>query len=81
MGEEKMINQFTFTVLVALAWLSEFLFGSLILYWFITQGLSNENSVDADDEIPLESPDSVVTSLGAWVGFFVVLIALIVLAS
>ena len=29
MGEEKMINQFTFTVLVALAWLSEFLFGTL----------------------------------------------------
>lgn len=77
-----MIGQTTFYVLLALAWLSEFAFGSVIIYWFVTQGLSdNDHALTGTDDIPLESAQSVRVSLGAWAGFFVVLGVLIIAAS
>lgn len=76
-----MIGQFSFSVLLGLAWLSEFAFGSVIVYWFVTQGLSDDEHTVTGTDIPLESRSSVLRSLSAWVVFFIVLTGLIFLAS
>ncbi|GAD51840.1 hypothetical protein MBEHAL_0600 [Halarchaeum acidiphilum MH1-52-1] len=77
-----MISVTAFNVLVVLAWLAKFSFGAVIIYWFVTQGLSDpESATVASPHAQAESSRSVRISLAAWVAFFIVIVAMIVPAS
>lgn len=75
-----MMSETAFTVLVAVIWLSEVVFGTLVVYWFVTQGLDDE-SATVSGVTPLEDRSYTMQSLAMWAGFFAVLLVGIVLAS
>lgn len=74
-----MISQWLFTVLIVTAWLAEFAFGSLVIYWFVTQDFGDSKTSGEITE--LETSASVYLSLVAWGGFFALLSALILFAN
>lgn len=75
-----MIGPTGFTILVYAIWLSAAGFGALVGYWFVRQGFS-EAGVASGTDFELESRSYTRTSLLIWAGFFVVLLALILLAG
>jgi hypothetical protein len=75
-----MMGQTAFTVMIAVFWLSELAFGSLVVYWFVTQGF-DDDSATLSTVTPLEDRSFTMQSLAMWVAFFVILIAGILLAS
>lgn len=75
-----MIGETGFLLLIAGIWASAFLFGSLVLYWFVRQGFSDE-TVESGREFPLEERAHTIRSLLIWAGFFVVLTLVIVLGG
>lgn len=75
-----MMSESAFTIFVGLIWLSAFAFGSLVVYWFVRQGFSDEGVVSGE-EIELEDRDYTRQSLLIWAGFFLVLILVIVLGG
>ncbi|PCR89962.1 hypothetical protein CP557_05070 [Natrinema ejinorense] len=74
------MGETAFTVMIAVFWLSEFAFGSLVVYWFLTQGFDDE-SATVSGSTPLEDRSDTMQSLGMWAAFFVVLVVGILLAS
>lgn len=75
-----MMGQTLFTAFLVLFWVSEFVFASIVVYWFVTQGFS-ESDRDRPAVHDLEPPSSVRTSLVLWAGFFAVLVGLIVVGA
>lgn len=75
-----MMGETAFTVMIVIFWLAEVAFGSLVIYWFVTQGF-DDGSATVSRVTPLEDRAFTMRSLGIWVAFFVVLIVGILLAS
>lgn len=75
-----MMGETAFTVMIAVFWLSTVAFGSVVVYWFVTQGLDETNTTVSGVH-PLETRSETLQSLGLWAAFFVVLIVGILLAS
>ncbi|ELY94362.1 hypothetical protein C482_18677 [Natrialba chahannaoensis JCM 10990] len=75
-----MIGQTGFVVLVALIWLSATAFGGLVVYWFLRQGFA-EDGVESGQQFEPEPWSYTKVSLLIWVGFFVLLLALLVIAG
>lgn len=75
-----MMSQTAFTVMIAVFWLAELAFGSLVVYWFVTQGFDDE-SATLSSVTPLEDRSYTMQSLGMWVAFFAILVVGILLAS
>lgn len=75
-----MMSETAFTVLIAVIWLSEVVFGALVVYWFVTQGLDDEEATVSTVK-PLEDRSYTMRSLALWAGFFAVLLVGILLAS
>lgn len=76
-----MMSQSLFTGMVALFWVSEFIFGGLILYWFVTQGLASGEKTDLNTVAPLETRATTMRSLALWAGFFTLLILGIIVGA
>lgn len=74
-----MIGQTGFTILAGLIWLSALAFGSLVAYWFVRQGFSEEGIVG--EQVGFENPAYTRQSVLIWVGFFVVLALLIIVGG
>lgn len=72
-----MISETGFLLLITGIWASAFLFGSLVIYWFVRQGFSDE-TVKSGREFPLEERAYTIRSLLIWAGFFAVLALVIV---
>lgn len=75
-----MISQTGFTILVSAIWLSALAFGSLVTYWFVRQGFSDEGVVSGED-IEFEDPEYTRQSLLIWAGFFVILGLVIIIGG
>jgi len=75
-----MIGETGFLLLVGLIWVSALAFGSLVVYWFVRQGFSEEGIVSGEQFEP-EDREYTRTSLLIWAGFFGVLLLLIVLGG
>lgn len=75
-----MMSETAFTVLVAVIWLSEVVFGAVVVYWFVTQGLDDEGATVSGIK-PLEDRAYTMQSLAMWAAFFAVLFVGIILAS
>ncbi|MDF9745499.1 hypothetical protein [Natrinema salsiterrestre] len=75
-----MMGQTAFTVMIAVFWLAELAFGSLVVYWFVTQGF-DDDSGSLSAVTPLEDRSYTMQSLAMWAAFFVILVAGILLAS
>ncbi|SEW02772.1 hypothetical protein SAMN05216285_1921 [Natrinema salifodinae] len=75
-----MMSETAFIATIAVFWLSELAFGSLVVYWFVTQGFDDEEAT-ASGVAPLEDRSDTMRSLGMWAAFFAVLVAGILLAS
>lgn len=75
-----MMGETAFTVMIAVFWLSELAFGSLVVYWFVTQGFDDESATTAT-VTPLEDRSYTMQSLGMWAAFFAILVIGILLAS
>lgn len=75
-----MMGETAFTVMIAVFWIAELAFGSLVIYWFVTQGF-DDDSATVSSVTPLEDQTYTMQSLGIWIAFFVVLIVGILLAS
>lgn len=75
-----MIGVTGFTALVAGIWASAFLFGALVIYWFVRQGFAEEGVVEGTD-FPLEERSYTRGSLLIWLGFFALLGLLILLGG
>jgi hypothetical protein len=76
-----MMSETAFTVVVWTIWLSEVVFGALVVYWFVTQGLADDSQTTLSGVAPLEERSETLRSLAMWAVFFVVLLVGIVLAS
>lgn len=76
-----MMGQTLFTALIVLFWVAEFAFASLVVYWFLTQGFSDEDEATAGELKPLESESYTRTSLAMWGGFFLAVALLIVVGA
>lgn len=75
-----MMSETAFTVMIVVFWIAELAFGSLVVYWFLTQGFDDDSGTVSEIR-PLEDREHTLQSLGMWVGFFVVLVVGILLAS
>lgn len=75
-----MMGKGLFTGMIVLFWIAEALFGTLVLYWFLTQGFDSDNDTGGG---PVELEDSSVTikSLGMWAIFFAVIILGIIVGA
>jgi hypothetical protein len=76
-----MMGETLFTALIALFWVAEFAFAAVVVYWFVTQGFSDEEKGAASDVKPLESKAFTRTSLLMWGGFFLAIVLLIVVGA
>ncbi len=65
-----MMSEGLFTAMIALFWLAEATFGTLVAYWFITQGFDSEKGTARGVEIELENRSETIRSLAMWGGFF-----------
>lgn len=75
-----MMGQTLFTALLALFWVAEFAFAAVVVYWFVTQGFSDDDAT-ATDVKPLESDAYTRKSLLMWGGFFAAIALLIVVGA
>jgi hypothetical protein len=75
------MGQTLFTALIALFWVAEFAFAGLVVYWFLTQGFSDEDAATAGGLKPLESKRYTRNSLLLWAGFFGAIGLLIVVGA
>ncbi|MFB6269583.1 MAG: hypothetical protein ABEH83_06550 [Halobacterium sp.] len=75
------MSETVFTVVVWTIWLSEVVFGAVVVYWFVTQGLSDDSQAAVTGVAPLEDRSYTLQSLGMWAAFFVVLLVGIIVAS
>jgi hypothetical protein len=69
-----------FVGMLALFWIAEFLFGALVVYWFVRQGFAGEG-VAAGDQFPLERPSVTKQSLAIWGLFFLGIALMIVVGA
>jgi hypothetical protein len=76
-----MMGQGLFTALIALFWLAEFTFAAIVVYWFLTQGFADEDDATVGGLKPLESKEFTRNSLLMWAGFFLAIVALIVVGA
>lgn len=75
-----MMSETAFTVMIAVFWIAQLAFGSLVIYWFLTQGLDDDSGT-VSSVTPLEDRQYTIRSLAIWAAFFAVLVLGIVLAS
>lgn len=75
-----MMSETAFTVLISVLWLSEVVFGTVVVYWFVTQGLDDDGATVSGLK-PLEDRSFTLQSLAIWAAFFAVLFVGIILAS
>jgi|AntDeeMetagen192_2_1112575.scaffolds.fasta_scaffold00296_3 hypothetical protein len=75
-----MMSETMFVAMLALFWVAEFLFGSLVVYWFLQQGFGNEG-VASGELFPLEDPAVTKQSLGIWGLFFAGIVVMIIVAA
>lgn len=75
-----MMGETAFTVMIAVFWLAELAFGSLVVHWFVTQGFDDKNAT-VSSITPLENRSYTMQSLGMWAVFFLILVVGILLAS
>lgn len=75
-----MIGESLFTGFLVLFWLSEAVFAAVVVYWFVTQGLS-EGEHGASVVHDLEPRSYTNRSLLMWAGFFAFLVLLIVVGA
>lgn len=75
-----MMGETAFTVMIAVFWLSELAFGTLVVYWFVTQGFDDDTGA-VSAVTPLEDRSYTMQSLGLWAAFFAILVVGILLAS
>jgi hypothetical protein len=75
-----MMSQELFVGMVVLFWIAEFSFGSLVAYWFLTQGFDSD-SATASGTTPLEDRSYTLQSLAMWAGFFGLLILGIIVGA
>lgn len=76
-----MMGQTLFTALIVLFWVAEFTFAAVVVYWFLTQGFADEDDATVGQLKPLESKRYTRNSLLLWAGFFLAVVALIVVGS
>lgn len=76
-----MMGQTLFTALIALFWVAEFAFAAVVVYWFLTQGLSDGEKGSVSGIKPLESKAYTRNSLLMWGGFFLAIVLLIVVGA
>lgn len=74
------MSETAFTVMIAVFWIAELAFGSLVVYWFVTQGFDDDSGT-VSSVTPLEDRQYTLRSLGMWIAFFAVLLVGILLAS
>jgi hypothetical protein len=65
-----MMSEGLFTAMLVLFWVAELTFGSLVAYWFITQGFDDDRATAGETVFPLEDRSVTMRSLGLWAGFF-----------
>lgn len=75
-----MMSETMFVAMLVVFWIAEFLFGSLVVYWFLRQGFGDEG-VASGETFPLESPALTKQSLGIWGLFFSGIVLLIVVGA
>ncbi len=76
-----MMGQTLFTALIVLFWVAEFAFAAVVVYWFVTQGFSDEEKGATSGVKPLESKRFTRNSLLMWGGFFLAIVLLIVVGA
>ena len=75
-----MMSETMFVAMLALFWIAEFLFGALVVYWFLRQGFGDEGVVSGTD-FPLEDPSLTKQSLGIWGLFFGFIVLMIIVGA
>lgn len=75
-----MMSETMFIAMLALFWIAEFLFGGLVVYWFLRQGFGDEGVASGTD-FPLEPPSLTKQSLGIWGVFFGVIALMIIVGA
>jgi hypothetical protein len=75
-----MMSETMFVAMLALFWIAEFLFGGLVIYWFLRQGFGDEGVVSGTD-FPLEDPSLTKQSLGIWGLFFGFIVLMIIVGA
>ena len=76
-----MMSQTLFTGMIAVFWLAEFVFGAVVVYWFLTQGLDDKQATASGSVRDLENRSYTVRSLMVWAGFFAVLLVAIIIGA
>jgi hypothetical protein len=74
------IGESLFTGFLALFWVSEAIFAGVVVYWFVSQGFA-EGEHGAAVVHDLEPRSYTNRSLLMWVGFFALLVVLIVVGA
>lgn len=69
-----------FVGMLVLFWVAEFLFGAVVIYWFVKQGFADSGTVSGTD-FPLEDPRLTKQSLGIWGLFFLAIVLMIVIGA
>jgi hypothetical protein len=75
-----MMSESLFIGMLVLFWVAEFLFGAVVIYWFVRQGFADEGTASGTD-FPLEDPALTKQSLGIWGLFFVAIVLMIVVGA
>ena len=75
-----MMSETMFVAMLALFWIAEFLFGALVVYWFLRQGFGDKGVVSGTD-FPLEDPSLTKQSLGIWGLFFAASVLMIIVGA
>jgi len=74
------MSESMFVGMLALFWIAEFLFGALVIYWFIRQGFGDKGVATGTD-YPLESAALTKQSLGIWGLFFAAIVLMIIVGA
>lgn len=75
-----MMSETLFVGMLALFWTAEFVFGGVVIYWFIRQGFADEGTTSGTD-FPLEDPQLTKQSLAIWGLFFLAIVLMIVIGA
>jgi len=75
-----MMSESLFVGMLALFWIAEFLFGSVVIYWFFRQGFADAGTASGTD-FPLEDSSLTKQSLGIWGLFFLAIALMIVIGA
>ena len=76
-----MISETLFTGMIVVFWLAEFTFGAVVVYWFLTQGLGDDQATASGPTRELEDRSYTLRSLTMWAGFFIILITRIIVGA